>query len=245
MKQYLVVIPFIHNEAQGNELEYAIRGWFKHFRDPFHLVVIGDVHPFVLANLKTIDFIPKSRVPEVPGQYRPHLDHVAKMLRVRDHYKNFFDGFIQAADDCYAINDFTAKEVLLPKAGGWSIPEGDINDKNGFWRDMEKTRRRVIECRLGTINWETHAPRYYDFDRYAELAAEHDLLNQSYVVENLYYNTYYLGMHPKILGPDNRYIQRLETRNQAIDKNRIWLSNSVYGWSPDLESFLDNHFNQQ
>lgn len=244
MKQYLVVIPFIHTEAQGNELEYAIRGWFKHFRDPFHLVVIGDVHPFVLENLHLITFIPKTRVLEVPGQYRPHLDHVAKMLRICEHYKGRFDGFIQAADDCYAINDFTAKDVLIPKAGGYDIPPGDIDDENGFWRDMEKTRRRLVECGLGTLDWETHAPRFYKFDEYAELAAEHDLTNQSYVVENLYFNTYYQGSHPLILTPENRFIQRLESKHQMIDSRKIWLSNSVYGWSPNLESFLKNHFEQ-
>lgn len=240
MNKYLVVIPYIHNEAQGRELEFAVRGWFRHFHETFKLVVVGDVCPFVIANQDRIEFVPKSRVQDVPGQYRPHLDHVAKMLHVGRLFDTKFDGFIQAADDCYPVQDFHFSDVLLPKYFEPEIPE--CNEEEGFWHDMEKTRLRLQKLGLGNRNWETHCPRYYDFQRYYAVVNDHDLLHQSFVVENLYFNTYFKDADALHITPDSRYIQRLETLNTIPDPTRIWLSNGVYGWSRQLEAYLENHF---
>ena len=42
-----VLIPYIRQESQGNELELAIAGWIRHFKETFRITVIGDHHPCV------------------------------------------------------------------------------------------------------------------------------------------------------------------------------------------------------
>ena len=49
---YLVVIPFKAGEAQGNELMLAIRGWMKHFKEQFRIVIVGDVEDLELPDFE-------------------------------------------------------------------------------------------------------------------------------------------------------------------------------------------------
>ena len=76
-KEILVVIPYLAKEAQGRELELAVTGWRKHFKEPYHIVVVGDHDPIVDTG-DDITFIECPRIDPVPGQYLPHLDMVHK-----------------------------------------------------------------------------------------------------------------------------------------------------------------------
>ena len=238
---YFVVIPYINREAQGDELRYAIEGWRKHCKTPCHIIVVGDVNPCFIGD-PFVTYIPKSRQPEMPGQYLPHIDHVHKMMAVYERLGHKMKGFVQVADDCYAVNDFTIEDVLFPKVFAEVIPAGDINDENGFYRDQEKTRLALVGAGLPTRNWTTHLPRYYDWEKYIDIIDQYNCGFESYIIEDLYYNTYYAGIHPYLLKEHDHYIERLESMNTPIIGDSIWLSNSVYGWSPKLESFLKQHY---
>ena len=42
MDKILVVIPYWAPGAQGHELELAVTGWRKHFKEDYHIVIVGD-----------------------------------------------------------------------------------------------------------------------------------------------------------------------------------------------------------
>ena len=56
----LVVIPYLASAAQGRELEFAVAGWRKHFKENFLIVVVGDYHK-VCSTGDDIFFIPCPR----------------------------------------------------------------------------------------------------------------------------------------------------------------------------------------
>ena len=108
MNEILVVIPWLPSGAQGRELEYAVAGWRRHFKEPHRIVVVGEgVTGKVPAGIEVIE---SHRVAPIEGMWRQHLDYVSCFRKVR-HYHPDTDGFIFVADDCYAVND--ACEIFL------------------------------------------------------------------------------------------------------------------------------------
>ena len=109
----LVVIPYLAKDAQGSELELAVAGWRKHFKEDFLIVVVGDYHSIVDTG-DDITFINCPRV-KWPGKgnYWAHIDHVNKFRTVFNAYPHS-EGFIYTCDDIYAVKDFTMEvDVLL------------------------------------------------------------------------------------------------------------------------------------
>ena len=120
-------------------------GWRKHFKEPYHIVVVGDHDPIVDTG-DDITFIECPRIDPVPGQYLPHLDMVHKFRKVMDAYPDT-DGFIYACDDMYAVKDFTLDTVkaLKMEDDAGVIPDFDYRKETGWWRDLGKTRELRME----------------------------------------------------------------------------------------------------
>lgn len=241
-----IVIPYLASQAQGRELEYAVAGWRRHFEQPHHIFIIGDYHP-VVSTGDDITFIACPRVEEIPGQYRPHLDHVNKFrtfMRLHPEY----DGFIYACDDMYAVNDFGMPEVLLPKIIAMDMG-GDPNSDNGWQRDCFKTRAYCISHDLPIMNWVCHLPVYYDRRMLTSIYDALDCDHVSYVVENIYFNTFYKDRKPLKL--DIRYdnlkcgVYRPNPNLDVIRKafeTKVWITNSVKGWIPELDWMLNRYY---
>ena len=241
----LVVIPYLAREAQGRELEYAVAGWRRHFKEEHHIVIVGDHHKVVDTG-DDITFIECPRIDDVPGQYMPHLDHVHKFRKVREAYPDV-KGFIYACDDMYAVNDFTMIEVLFPKKDREII--GDRNSANGWHRDQWKTKEMCLKERLPIDNWVCHLPVYYEWDKLFEIYDKYDCEHESYVVENLYFNTYYKNRVPVQLSllHDNLKcgVYRAHPDMSIVREafvNKIWISNGVTGWIPELDNMLKNYY---
>lgn len=243
----LVVIPYFAKGAQGRELEYAVAGWRKHFKEPHHIVVVGDYNQVVDSG-DDITFIPCPRIDKPPlGNYRPHLDHVHKFREVRKRYPNS-RGFIYTCDDIYAVRDFTLEDIMKPKVKSLSIA-GKIDDKNAWVRDNVRTKSVLRQRGLNTYNWVCHLPVYYEWDKLFAIYDEYHCDTKSYVVEQLYFNTYFSDVEPVVLAPDTDDIQyRLLNSSTSIDKfkeslsNKIWLNNSVKGWQPEMETILQEYY---
>ena len=241
-----VVIPYLASQAQGRELEYAVAGWRRHFKHPFQIYIVGDYHPVVNTG-DDIDFLPIPRVDDIPGQYRPHLDHVNK-FRDFMYLRPFNEGFIYACDDMYAVNDFGMEEILLPKIIQDDMG-GDPSDKNGWQRDCFRTRAYCISHGLPVMNWVCHLPVYYNCELLTALYDDLDCDHVSYVVENIYFNKLYKGRKPLKL--DIRYdnlkcgVYRpnpdLDVIRKAFD-TKIWITNSPKGWIPELDRMLYDYY---
>lgn len=245
-RPYLVVIPYLPSAAQGREIEYAIAGWRKHFKEEYIIVLVGEGLPELDA--EDVYCLESKRVPASEGQYRQHLDYVKCFRAVRDAFPDS-DGFIMVADDCYAVNDFDISDVKFLK-----MLEPDFNFKpdsaNAWRRDKMKTKKVLVEAGLPTRNFTTHLPYWFDWDKWEELVEKYDMARNSYVIEDLYYNTFYEDRVPYQLNleTDNLKIGVYETSQKCSEDLRkyapgkIWITNSPKGWCSDLEVLLQLHY---
>ena len=100
----VVGIPYFAAGAQGRELEFAVAGWRRHFKERHIIAIVGDHHP-VCDSGDDIVFIDCPRIAPVDGQYLPALDVINKILHLRDAFPAS-EGFVWSNDDIYAVNDF-------------------------------------------------------------------------------------------------------------------------------------------
>ena len=242
----LVVIPYCSKGAQGRELEYAVTGWRRHFKENYLIVLAGENHPITETG-DDIICIESERVPEKKGNYRQHLDYVSCLKKVHAAFPNS-KGFIMVADDCYAINDFDLTDVKLLKQRESKV-NADINSFNAWQRDKAKTKMLLEKEGYPTRGFTTHLPQYYEWDKLEALWEKYDMANTSYVMEDLYYNIYYPTRVPLQLHIDfdnfKCGVYRPNPRKEYIDRafsRQIWLQNSPEGWIPYLETVLKRHY---
>ena len=250
MEKILVVIPYLAQAAQGREIEYAVAGWRKHFKEDYLIVVVGDYNKIVDTG-DDITFINCPRI-EKPmlGNYWPHLDHVNKFRKVRDNFPGS-KGFIYTCDDIYAVKDFTMEDVLRPKVKRLRIA-GTHDHKNAWVRDNVRTRDVLIREKLNLYDWVCHLPVYYEWDKLFAIYDKYGCDKKSYVVEQLYFNTYYPDAQPFLLNAETDNIQfkmwrpwhTVEQLREAMPK-KIWISNSVKGYKPEIEQVLREHYGLQ
>lgn len=243
----LVVIPFCSAGAQGRELEYAVAGWRKHFKENYMIVIAGEDHP-VTKTGDDICCVPSKRVEPKEGMYRQHLDYVSCFKKVR---KAFPDskGFIFVADDVYAVNDFDLSDVKLLKMQSAQIAYENFPFNGSFPGDKSRTRATLLKAGLPIRNFTTHLPQWFEWDKLEALWEKYDMENTSYIFEDLYYNTYYPTRVPLQLdifwdnlkcgvyrsNPDYAVIRR-------AFKTKIWIQNSEVGWTPKLDELLRDYY---
>ena len=242
----LVVIPYLAKEAQGRELEYAVAGWRKHFKENYLIVLVGDHHP-VADSGDDIYFINCPRVTPIAGEYTCHLDHVKKFRRVMDEFPEA-EGFIYTCDDIYAVNDFDLVDVKFLKVREYDI-KVNANTINEWAQNNAKTKARLIQEGLPVRNYVCHLPVYYECKKLKAIYDRFKCDSNSYVVEQLYFNTYFPRRVPLVLDIDYDNllcgVRRPNPRVWYIEealKKKIWLQNSVDGWIPAFENILKKHY---
>lgn len=243
----LVVIPYLAKAAQGRELEFAVAGWRKHFKEDFLIVIVGDYHPIVDTG-DDITFIDCPRV-KWPGKgnYWAHIDHVNKFRTVYEHYPDT-PGFIYACDDMYAVKDFTLKDVKKPKVRCREI--ADIkNNRNAWMLDNFKTKILLRKEHLPLMNWVCHLPVWYEWDKLFFIYDKYNCDKKSYVVENLYFNTYHADDDYIIIEEEpNDFQFKLWDKSKTVEDfkkgvaEKMWVCNSVFGWRPEMEEVLREYY---
>lgn len=247
MNKVLVVIPYLGTAAQGRELELAVTGWRKYFKEDFLIVVVGDYHPIVDTG-DDITFINCPRV-KWPGKsnYWAHVDHVHKFRTVREYFPES-DGFIYTCDDIYAIKDFTLEDVKRLKVRCREI-QGSFHSGNKWVIDNYKTKLKLQNRNLPVMNWVCHLPVWYDWDKLFAIYDKYKCDTHSYVVENLYFNTYhanddYIVIEEKPNDLQFKIWDKTKTEEQlkkALEK-KTWICNSVYGWRPEIENIMAEYY---
>ena len=244
---YKIIIPYLAKASQGQELRYAIEGWRRHFKEDHEIIIVGEsCNVFFIEG--NVSFVHSPRVGAKPGSYRQHLDYVSCFTKVYEEKCQGDDGFIFVADDCYAVNDFTIEDVKSLK-----MLEPTYNfshDSPNMWRrDKAKTKDKLLEGGYPTINFTTHLPQWFEWDKLIALWKKYDMYNTSYVFEDMYYNIYNKDDKPiqldrandKIkLGIYNKDVSEEEINNAF--KNKIWINNSPAGWSKYLDKKLKEHY---
>ena len=256
MDKILVVIPYWAPGAQGHELELAVAGWCKHFKEPAYIVIIGDhdknverVFEYAKTLLSgpgchTIEYIPCPQIGIVPGQYLPHLDHVNKFRTVRGAFPDSV-GFIYTCDDIYPTADFTLEDVLQPKEPkqGFYFALTHLKSTTPDWySDKQKTGELCHREHLPVRNWVCHLPVYYEWDKLFEVYDKYNCDHESYIVENIYFNIMYPG-DPHAVS-EIMYHDEVKTSHPGIRPIGTvkWVSNANCGWSQELEDILRKHY---
>ena len=240
----LVLIPHLPSAMQGHELELAIAGWRKHFKARFTIALLGENLPSIPGVVN----VESPRVPDTPGEYRAHLDYVSCARKAREMFPDT-KGFIVAGDDVFAVNDFTVADVKIPKIQeDWLPVKGENGHPNAWRRNLAKTGRVCAENNLGMLNWTTHLPHYYEWDKLFKIYDKYDCDHSSYVIENLYFNTYMPKTIPLILSRDDNWKYEVcftpldrEGLKQAMAR-KIWVTCTENGWSEQLEQALAEHY---
>lgn len=248
MEEILVVIPYLAKAAQGKELIYSVSGWRKHFKERFKIVIVGDYHPIVESG-EDIVFINCPRV-KWPGEgkYWAHIDHVNKFRKVREHYPDS-KGFIYTCDDIYAVNDFTLADVMRPKIREREI-KGSFLSQNKWVVDNYKTKKKLESRGLPTMNWVCHLPVYYEWDKLFKIYDEYNCDTKSYVVEQLYFNTYFPDADYDVVEEDGpskwqfKMWDKTFTKDELLSamKEKIWVCNSERGWKDEISEVLDSYY---
>lgn len=245
-EKYLVVIPYFAGGAQGRELEYAVAGWRRHFKEPYRIVLVGDHHP-VADTGDDITFIECERVgPQPEYNYRPHIDFVKKFKAVRKAFPKS-EGFIFVADDCYAVNDFDINDIKVLRQNGSKL---NVGAQTKPWeREKKKTVELLQKEGYPIRNFTTHIPCWIEWDKLEALWEKYDMEHNSYIFEDLYFNIYYPTRIPLQLHIDHdNYkcgVYRPNPRIWYIEeafKKKIWIQNSVEGWIPALDRMLAEYY---
>lgn len=241
-----VIIPYYAAGAQGNELAYAVAGWRKHFKEAFHITVVGDWHSVVETGTD-ISFIECPQVPDPgPENYRPHIDHVRKFRKALETMPGI-DGFIYACDDMYAVNDFDIHDVRVLKKLSDSI-QGNANSSNGWQRDAFRTQERLLSEGYPTVNYVCHLPVYYELDKLLAIWDQYDCDHVSYIVEDLYFNNWFCRRRALwVKAPSDPFKMGIYKPTPAAVirgamARKIWITNSPDGWSAELAALLEEHY---
>ena len=242
---YLIIIPYLPIAAQGHELDYAIEGWRRHFKEDFIIAVVGEHLPTIQGD--DVICIESKRVPDIPGQYRQHLDYVSCFRAVHRLFPET-EGFIFVADDCYAVNDFDIHDVKFMKMNAPDI-DFDPNSPNPWRRDAMKTKAVLQAASLPARNFTTHIPHWFEWDKWEALVERYDMAHTSLVIEDLYYNTYYPDRVPFQLSREHDNL-KLGIYSVPIDiaeldrafKTKIWITNSPDGFVREFDQKIRAYY---
>ena len=234
-----VVIPYCKEYAQGNELLFALRSWYKYAKFPFRIVIIGDREDWMdTANLTFIEMPRLSDIPSVDTLHKLWMAFYAEEVS---------DEFIWSNDDIYLINPVTLPHILLPKVLGKLNPAA----YNGHYRAaMERTIEMLTEAGLPMLNYGTHTPVMFEKKFFENYVPEDNFQAQTGVLfTSVYFNNLTHIGHPAYLNwrtdpfllpvvsksPDEKVVNELL-------KNKVFMNNARSGYSPWLESFLSRRF---
>ena len=244
-----VLIPYIRQESQGNELELAIAGWIRHFKETFRITVIGDHHPCVERFGHMVHFLGQMRTfqYQCPGQYVAHID-IERKVRAFLIENPDTDLFVLTSDDTYPLRDFTLEDIRTPAWRMTNMPM--IRESANWWvLDLSKTHEALRELELPEYGYVLHQPRVYETKPYNAIVDYFGMTETSFVMEDLYYNIVRpMGRRRDLSQKAKRWhfimdfgltkATKKELEDLVREYDPIFLNNGVDGWCEDLERYL-------
>ena len=114
---------------------------------------------------------------------------------------------------------------------------------------INKTKKKLIENGLPVMNWVCHLPVYYEWNKLFSIYDAYHCDIRSYVVEQLYFNTYYSNSDYIVIEEEPKdYQYKQWDKKHSIEefmkamKTKIWVCNSVSGWNPEIENVLSAYY---
>lgn len=232
-----VVFPYCKEFAQGKELLYALRSWYKNCCFQANFVVIGDKEDWFSEE---ICFIECPRVSD-----NPSVDTYHK-LKVALESDKVTDNFVWTNDDIYVLQPIDLSHIQLPKVIGLL----DISKYRGFYRE---NMQRTIDClkQLGAAcqNYGTHTPVMFNKASWLGLIAKLDeQITQGMLYTSIYFNLRQPRVTAVILDwKKDPFLLPVVSQNPNAEVvksllPKMFLNNARSGYSSWLENFLEGHF---
>jgi len=246
-EKILVVLPYKQSMAQGREIELTLSLFKKFCTFNYHFVVIGEFDDSLKNKFPWVEFIDYKIFNKCENQYEPHIDIINKFDFIIQKYSQIYNGFIYITDDEYAIKSFTIFDILQTYYHSKEFV-GNEKSPTSYWsHDKWKTRQLLDRENLPHINYTTHYPCFFEFNKLKEICDKFNLKNESYVFDDIYFN-YFKHEEPILdseirLGIWNKEIFNNEFQNALDNPNIKFCCNSIAGWSIKLEQELEKIIN--
>ena len=241
-KETLVVMPYKQAGAQGNEMRITLTGWRKFCKFKYHFIVIGEFDESLKKEFPWVRFIDCPTKEKMEGQYNPHLDIQNKFKIISRMYSQIYNGFIWICDDYYPVKPFDLSDITTVHYHNKTFFGNDKCPKSYWNYDKWKTRQLLDRENLPHYNYTIHYPCYFEFKKLDEIWDRYNMMNESYVMEDIYFN-YYKHNEPILdseirLGIWNNEIFKNDFQKAVDNPNIKFMCNSVEGWSKELEDKL-------
>lgn len=177
-----IVIPYVKKLAQGEELKYALRGWDRHFKEDFNIVIIGDREPWMSDLVHVIE---TERMSE-----NPPIDIAHKMLRAIES-ELVSEKFVWTNDDQYLVSPVMMADLETLKC------TGRLEKKNlagSLYLDNKARTLKLLKGIKGKDpiwDFSIHFPFVFIKSRLKEVIEECNLTKEAMLIATLYYNLVY------------------------------------------------------
>ena len=180
------VYPWVQGEDKFEELRYSLRSLEKHYKEPFRVVIVGDM-PGWCQNVEYIK-ADRKKPPEIDYENITY-DALWKMHKVCE--SNMVSGvFIRMYDDIFLLKDMGFKEISELKAL-YLMDKNSLGDKTSSDNWRKQLINTMEELRLkghSTWNFETHLPEVFLKSVMSWVLQEFDALNKRLLMTSLYCN---------------------------------------------------------
>lgn len=205
----------------------------------------------------TIGHIAKSLIPATDSEEITFIEHqrvsdnaqvdtLAK-LRIAVASPEVTGYFIWSNDDIYVMNPVALPHIALPKVSGKLVP---MRFKGLYAENMKQTAMLLEKNGLPCLNYETHTPVLFDKERLTAMFERFPELEKGgYLFTSVYYNSHPYPTQPvyldwktdQVLLP---VVSQSPDENKVVDilSRKVFMNNTVSGYSSWLEKFLDKCF---
>lgn len=247
MKTKDIVIPYVHKKASSDELKYAIRSIEKNFKDPFRVIIIGDLPPWANDKLKEFN-IPATLISGMPYC---HAFDVNNKIRLVLSSGLLGDSFIYTYDDIMFIAPVSYPDITLLKAD--SLIQGEdhiLQNSTGSrkWNNLLiHAYQFLVKQNKPTYCYETHLPRHFRTIQLQILFDDPLLQVDPFLFSTLYYNMNF-KTKPVIIGDPRCNIKAgLQSQENVKTIRRLcegkkFLNFNNKGVNPQLFKFLHELF---
>lgn len=232
-----VVIPYCKEFAQGKELLFALRSWYNNARFPANLVIIGDREDWFSEEVTVIEHQRTSD--------NPQIDTMEK-LKLAIESPEVTERFVWTNDDIYLINGISLAHIEIPKVLGDLKPN---QFKGVYANNMSRTVMLLDKCGLPKLNYGTHTPVLFEKSKLVEMLERFPEAESGVLFSSLYFNSQAFPAYPVVLDWEtDQFLLPVisqkpdEQKAKELLQRKVFLNNTVSGYSAWLEKFLEQMF---
>ena len=236
-----IVIPYLSEKVQGEELIFAVASIQKNFKDPHQIIVIGDREEwFEEKGVLHISHLCESDNPQIDVLHKMRLAVASEIITEK---------FIWTNDDIYFVSPVITADIEVLKCSG-ELDTARFGGK--YAENIQNTIALLDKHQLPKYNYGTHMPVVFEKEKLSCLLDFIKEKNKGSLISSLYFNTQFPDFIPIQLDwrtdnwclpvlspdPDPEKFRKLVARKK-------FLNNAESGYSPFLVRELKNLFAEE